>query len=403
MQVPIQLAEPTLPRRPPPQGTGWPLLRLGFRPFYLLAAAQAVFAVLLWGGQIAWGWPAGGRATPLWHAHEMVFGFALAVIVGFLFTAGRNWSGQPTPTGAPLAALALLWLAARGLAFTPWLVAGAMFNLLFALLAAAALARALHAGGNTRNLFFAALLALMGLASFAVHAAEGGWFGATLPAWAGVGLALDVVLFMLAVMGGRVIPMFTNNGVPGAGAVRHAALERVALGALLVLPLAALAGLRGAPMALLCGVAAAAHAARWALWRPWRTLRQPIVWVLHAAYAWLWVHLALRGLAALDLVPASIAAHALTAGAAGGLIIGMVTRTARGHTARPLKADAWDVAAYAAVLAGALLRVAGPALWPAQYATWVSASAALWAGGFALYLVHYAPWLARPRLDGRDG
>jgi uncharacterized protein involved in response to NO len=388
------------PHRPAP-AAGFALWQLGFRPFYLLASVFAAVSVPLWAAH-SLGWlPAAWLPGAAWHAHEMLFGFALAVIVGFLFTAGRSWSGQPTPTGAALAALAGLWLAARVLAFTSWGAAAAAANVLFAWACAAALGRALWAGGNRRNYFFVGLLAALGAASLAVQLSLRG--AITLPAWAGLGLALDIVLFILSVMAGRVIPMFTNNGVPGAAARRDEWCERIALQSVLALLLADLLRLPQAMLLPLLVVAAAAHAWRLWLWQPARTLKTPLVWVLHAAYAWIPIHLALRASAAMGWTAPSLATHALTAGAVGGLIIGMMIRTARGHTARPLRADRWDLAMYALVLGGALLRVALPLAWPAATLQAWAASAALWAAGFVLYALRYGPMLLKPRLDGKPG
>jgi uncharacterized protein involved in response to NO len=224
-----------------------------------------------------------------------------------------------------------------------------------------------------------------------------------LPAWAGIQVALDAVLFILCVMGGRVIPMFTNNGVPGTRTRRVAWLERAALGALLALLASDLLRLPAAVTATVAGLAAAAHLARWWLWQPWRTLRTPLVWVLHLAYLWVPLHLALRALAALGQVPSSAATHALTVGAVGGMIIGMMTRTARGHTGRELRADRFDVACYALVSLAALLRVGLPLAWPAATVDAVLVSAALWSAGFALYTLRYWNVLTRPRIDGRPG
>nr|HMS81200.1 NnrS family protein [Burkholderiaceae bacterium] len=149
--------------------------------------------------------------------------------------------------------------------------------------------------------------------------------------------------------------------------------------------------------------AALAHAARLALWRPRRSRTEPLVWALHVAYAWIPVHLALRAAGALGAVPGSAATHALAVGAIGGLVIAMITRTARGHTGRALRADRFDVACYALVLGAAALRVLVPLLAPALLVASVLASAALWSAGFALYALRYAPMLARARPDGRPG
>jgi uncharacterized protein involved in response to NO len=156
-------------------------------------------------------------------------------------------------------------------------------------------------------------------------------------------------------------------------------------------------------LALLATVGALAQLARWMLWQPWKTLRVPVVWVLHVAYLWIPVHLALRALAALGWLAPTVAIHALTVGAIGGMIIGMMTRTARGHTGRPLQVDGWEVACYVMVLLAALVRVFLPLLAPALTLHAVLCSAALWSAAFGLYAVRYWPVLTRPRLDGRPG
>ena len=374
---------------------------LGFRPFYLLAALFAALSVPLWAlqvsGFIAEPWLRG----PTWHAHEMVFGYTLAVVVGFLFTAGRNWSGQPTPTGPALMALAALWLAGRVLVLTPFGIAAAAVNVAFLLLAAWGLWRALRAGGNRRNYFFVGLLVALAGAAAVVHLGQLQWLD--LPAGLGLPVALDVVLFIIAVMTGRVVPMFTNNGSPGAKARREPRLETLALGSVLALLAADAIGLRGLLLAALATLALLAHAARWWLWQPWKTLRQPLVWVLHAAYLWLPVHLGLRAAAALGWVAAGPATHALTVGLIGTLTLGMITRTALGHTGRPLRAGRMETAAYLAMLGAAVARVCLPLHDAAWLLPSVSASAALWSLAFALYLIRYTPLLLWPRADGQPG
>jgi uncharacterized protein involved in response to NO len=389
------------PPSPPPQR--FALWALGFRPFYLLASVFAALSVPLWALQFLGVLGHPYLAGPVWHAHEMIFGFALAVIVGFLFTAGRNWANRPTPTGPALAALAGLWVAGRVLAMTPFGGAAAIVNVAFPLAAAMGLAIPFIRARNRRNYFFVGLLVLMAAAAGLFHLAQLGVAGVDLPAWVGLRLGLDVVLFIVAVMGGRVIPMFTNNGVPGAAADRKPLVEKAALGLVLALIVADAGGLTGAPLALVAASACAAHGARWLLWRPWKTRRVPLVWVLHLAYLWVPVHLALRAGAEFGAVPPSSATHALAVGAVGGLIIGMMTRTARGHTARPLRADRFDTACYLLVLLAGVVRVAVPLLAPGQTVFAIGLSAALWSGGFGLYAVRYWPVLTRARLDGKPG
>lgn len=372
---------------------GWALWTLGFRPFYLLAALQAALMVPLWALEFSGLLPQPLMASPARHAHEMVFGYSLAVIVGFLFTAGRNWSGQPTPTAKPLMALAALWLLARVLMFTPWAWAALAANVAVPWLAAWGLWRALHAGNSRRNYFFVGLLVAMGVASGVVHLGQIGWLN--LPAGLGLPLGLDIVLFMIAVMAGRVVPMFSNNGVPGLKARRDEPTEKAALASVLLLLALDALGLNGWPVALAAGLALVAHGRRWWLWQPWGTLRQPLVWVLHVAYGWLLVHLVLRGGAALGWLPANAATHALTVGTIGMMTLGMITRTALGHTGRPLRVSAIETSAYLALLLAALVRVFLPLLWPASLLPSVQAAALLWSLAFWLYLWRYTPMLMR--------
>jgi uncharacterized protein involved in response to NO len=390
----------TVSRAPAPPTPGFALWRLGFRPFYLLASVFAATSVALWAAQVS-GWlPRAYLQGPLWHGHEMLFGFTLAVVAGFLLTAVRNWTGQPTPEGAPLAALAALWVAGRVLVLTPYAAAAALVNAAFPLALGVAIGVPLWRARNTRNYFFLGLLALMAALIAVLHLALIGV--AAPPPRLALVLGLDVMLFIMAVMGGRVIPMFTNNGVPGTGAERHPLVEKAALGSILLLFCADALALPPAAVAAVALAAAAAHGARLALWRGWRTLGAPLVWILHAAYAWIVVHLVLRGAAGLGWAAESLAVHALTVGAIGGLTLGMMTRTARGHTGRPLRADRWETAMFALVQAAALARVFG-AMAPVAYLASVQLSALLWAAAFALYAVRYWPVLTRTRLDGRPG
>jgi uncharacterized protein involved in response to NO len=394
--IPLEPAQPPAARAP-----GFALWQLGFRPFYLLASAFAALSIGLWAIQFA-GWlPRAYLQGPMWHAHEMLFGFALAVIVGFLFTAVPNWSGRPTPAGPQLAALAALWVAGRILVLTPFAWTAAVVNAAFPLACAVALAVPLVAARNRRNYFFIGLLLLLSGAALAFHLSALGVI--EVPAWLGIQVALDVLLFIMAVMGGRVIPMFTNNGISGAGATRHPLVEKIALGSVLGLLLADASGLPPPVGIAIALPAALAHLARWLLWRPWKAPRNTLVLVLHVAYAWIPVHLALRALALHGLVPASLATHALTVGAAGGLIIGMMVRTARGHTGRVLRADQVDTACFVLVLLAALVRTLVPLAAPAQTVAAVLGSAAFWSLGFGLYAVRYWPVLTRSRLDGKPG
>ena len=374
---------------------------LGFRPFYLGASIYAALSLLMWSleysGAIA---PVYGR-SPLRHGHEMVFGFAFAVVAGFLFTAVRNWTNRPTPAGGALAGIFALWVAGRVLAFMPFPVAAAIVNGLFPVAVAIGIAVPLLASANRRNYFFVGLLVLAGLAALMLGLALAGviaW-----PERATLQVALDIVLFIIAVVAGRVTPMFTNNAIPGAEASRRPWIERAALGSILLLLAADIVQAPDAVIAVVAVLAAVAHGARLGLWHPWRTRATPLVWVLHAAYAWIPVHLLLRAASSMGLVAAPLATHALTIGVIGGMTIGMMTRTARGHSGRPLRADGAEVAAYGLVQVAAIVRVFGGMLVPQVYAGTVIVSAACWSLAYAIYAVRYWPILTQPRIDGKPG
>ena len=381
---------------------GWPLFRLGFRPFYLGAAAFAMFAVPYWiAGLLGLVAPPSTMPPLLWHAHEMLYGFAVAVIVGFLLTAGKAWTGLATPRGATLAAMAGLWLAARlAAAGAPYTVY-ALLDLALLPWVALVLIRVLLKAGNRRNLPLGAILLLLATANLSFHAAVLGWLAIDPLRALHAGLAL--VVMIECVIAGRVIPAFTMSALPGRQLKVPAWLERSTLAAT-ALSLAAWVLLPANPVTA-AGFAAAAllHAARWWHWQPWRTRARPILWVLHAAYAWLPFGFLLLATAQVGGAAASAGIHALAVGATAGLIIGMVTRTARGHTGRLLKVSRLEVAAYLLVACAAVARVLLPLVAPAHTADWLVLAAAAWATAFALYLWVFTPWLLSSRLDGKDG
>ena len=374
---------------------------LGFRPFYLLASIFAAVSIPLWVFQYAGHMPVAYLRSEVWHGHEMLFGYALAVVTGFLFTAVRTWTGQPTPTGPTLAAFALLWIAGRVLVLTPYETAAALVNAAFPVAVAVAIGIPLARSGNRRNYFFVAVLLLLAAAALSLHLSYLGvlaW-----PERASLQVGLDLVLFLMVVMGGRVIPMFTNNGIPGAQATRHPIVEKFALGGVLALLGADLLQSPSGVIAILAVAVAAAHAVRLYLWQPWRTIRTPLVWILHASYAWIVVYLLLRGFVAIGWVAEPLAVHALTIGAIGGMTMGMMTRTARGHTGRSLTADGFEVACFVLIQLAVLIRVFGPMLLPDAYVSTVIVSGACWSSAFTIYAVRYWPVLSRVRLDGKPG
>lgn len=394
--------------RPAP---GWALWALGFRPFYLLCALWMVLAVPVWLAMLAHGYASASHLQGMaWHGHEMLFGFAGTLMVGFLLTAGRTWSGQDTPQGRPLMVLALGWVSVRVLMLTPWSAVNLWLEPLFFGLAALGLWRAFRRGQNRRNDFFPLLLVALGLLAGLHHAAVL-WPQIGLQPSALLQVGLTVVLVAVTVMTGRVVPMFTRNALPQAQVRPLPALEKPLLVITVLALLGAAATLQWPQVWLLGGamhglslLAALLHLLRWSRWDPCATRRTPLLWILHLSYLWLPVGLLLRALPTgwQPMLP-QLANHALTVGVVTGLGLGMMTRTARGHTGRLLQAGRAETLAYALVVLAVLCRVGLPLLWPAAYLHWLGLSGTLVVLAFSLYLWVYTPWLLRARVDGRPG
>ncbi len=383
-------------------GRGLPLLRLGFRPFYLGATLFAALAIPAWVLMFLGQMDVTPQLAPLlWHAHEMLFGFAAAVIVGFLLTAGKAWTGLATPRGPTLAALVLIWLAARVAAWLAPYPVYAAFDLLLLPVVATVLVRLLLRAGNRRNLPLAGLLGMLTLANLVFHLSVLGML--ELPPVRALYGALALIVLIECVMAGRVIPAFTMSAVPGLRLKIDPKLEKAtAIVSVLALLLWVFlqTSVISAPLLVL---AAVMQLARLAAWKPWRTRGRPILWILHLAYAWIPVGFLLLAMSPLGWIAVSAGIHALAIGATGGLIIGMVTRTARGHTGRPLHVSPVEVAAYSLVMLTAVLRVFVPMLAPQFLVASLAAAALAWSLAFALYLARYTPWLMRARADGKDG
>jgi uncharacterized protein involved in response to NO len=344
---------------------------------------------------------ASGLPPVLWHAHEMLFGVVTAVIVGFLFTAGKTWTGLPTPRGALLGSLFLLWLSGRIASMVAPYTVYFMLDIAFLPIVAALFFDLLMRARNLRNLPIAAVLILLAATNLAYHLAASG--ALALPAVRALHAGIGLVVVLVSIIAGRVIPMFTMSVTPGLQITPHPRRDLAAI-AISVTGLALwVIGVWPLASAALLLIAAALHTARLLSWSPWVSRRRPILWVLHVSYAWLCAGLALLAAAQAGWLPMSMGVHALTVGAISGMVIGMITRTARGHTGRPLQASKAEAAAYAMLLLAALVRVAAAAVpAPAQTMALIAAGG-LWIGAFTLYLVRFAPWLVTPRVDGKDG
>ena len=339
-----------------------------------------------------------------WHSHEMFFGFIVAAMTGFLFTAVRNWTGLPTPAGAMLGAIALLWILARVLFLGAPATLAVAFDLAFLPVVTAGVAVPILRSRNQRNYKILGILVALCVLHFIFHLALAG----ELPAWlsrTSLLAAIDTVVILFAVVGGRVIPAFTRNAVPGSDPVHKPWLEVCAFGLLVLIAVMTL--LSGSmvlapwvPVTVLL-LAAMAHLLRLAYWQPQRTLSSPLLWMMPVAYSWLPLALLLRGLSSFAIVVPGTWIHALTAGALSSLIVAMMMRSTLGHTGRKLIASRADIAAFLLLQVAAILRVV--AGMTDNYRAVVIASGVVWILAFVVFLLRYAPMLLRPRVDGRPG
>jgi len=391
------------------KSAGWVPFAYGFRPFFLLAGLSAMLSLLAW----LWiyrsgGWPLPTLAPQYWHGHEMIFGFIGAAIAGFLLTAVPSWTGSRGFAGPPLVALVLSWLAGRvlfslGQEVPAWVLAVGELSFIPALVLTIS-PSLLRARSRNRLLLIVLALFWMTDAIFVYGMVRGD----SMLSRTALLAATDIVLILITIIGGRIVPSFTGNALRASGAqisLRSTpAVERLVLLAMVAMLLGDV--FLPASTLTIAVVALAAVLQFWRLagWQGWRTLREPLVWVLHLAYLWLPVGLALKAVSlAGGFTWAAYWQHALGAGAAGMMILAVMTRAALGHTGRPLKAHALVAIAYATLALAVAVRVFGPALLPLPYSSVVLLAGVLWVAAFGLYLAIYTPILLRPRADGKPG
>jgi uncharacterized protein involved in response to NO len=389
--------------------SNWALFGYGFRPFFLAAGLAGLLLIPWWAVSLARSVPLGTSwPANLWHGHEMLFGFIVAAVAGFLLTAVPSWTGARGFAGRPLAMLAALWALGRLCVATSallpaWLVAA--LDLSFLPVLAGFVLPALVRAWN-RNTPLLAVLGALWLSNIAFY-----WgLARDDPALAeqAVLLGIDIVLLLVTVVGGRIIPAFTasafkQHGVP---CPLHAwrGMTPLAVGVMIAVAVVDLWRPEGAAAGWLALAAASIQAVRLSQWRGLRTLRMPIVWVLHLAYLWLPLGLALKGLALLaGLAFAAFYLHALTIGAAATMIMAVMTRASLGHTGRPLIVPRPIACAYGLLTAAAAVRVFGPAWSTVPYAVIIVSAAGLWTAAFVLFLWIYGPILLKPRSDGKPG
>jgi len=392
-----------------PPARRFALFDYGFRPFFLLAGVYAMAIVPIWLYFYAHSPTTFGALPPMyWHAHEMLYGFVTAAIAGFLLTAVPSWTGARGFAGTPLRMLVAAWLVGRiamaTIGTVPfWVTALAELSML-ALLAALLLPPLVRS--QNRNMPMLAVLAVLWLvdAAFLVALKKGD----VLLASRTMTLAIDFVLILVTIIGGRIVPAFTANALRRRGEmpdiVSRRWVETAVIGSMILIALVDVFAPNGLTSATLAAIAAAMHVVRLSGWRSFKTRGESILWVLHVGYAWLPIGLALKAcylFGAFDW--ASKWQHALTAGVFGTMILAVMTRASLGHTGRPLVVSRAITAAYVLLTLGVALRVSSSFVSPHSYVTVVCIAGAAWTLAFALFLVVYAPILIKPRIDGKPG
>jgi|TARA_B110000902_G_scaffold81414_1_gene96622 uncharacterized protein involved in response to NO len=375
------------------------LLELGFRPFFFLGALYSLISLLVWGGFYA------GQIVPpaflidpvSWHIHEMIYGFTVAIIAGFLLTAVVNWTGCAPIKQRQLAALCLLWLVGRivinidlGLPFWLILILETSFIPVLLIVLAIPLIRA----NNTRN--FLILLRLLVLFACDV------WFlktGSKMPLY----IALMMVLTMVSLIGGRIIPAFTVGALRRTGIVvnqtAQMTLDRVAVASLIAVTVCLIFVPETRLLSLCALFSAIVHGLRMRHYHSLKTASDPMLWILHLGYGWLVIGLILLALTGVGVFEIPVVIHALTAGCIGSMTLGMMTRVTLGHTGRPLESSTLTTLSFVLMQIAVAIRILGPMLIPQATVHWIIWSAGLWTTCFVIYLFVYAPMLFKPRAD----
>lgn len=375
----------------------------GFRPFFFCGSLFTVLGVAVWGAFCA-GFdllPPTLFMDPVsWHAHEMIYGFSMAIVAGFLLTAVANWTGGAPARQIHLAGLCALWLTGRivmavdlGLPVWCMIVLESFFIPALALSLAIPLLRS----WNKRNFIFLLLLSVL----FGCNI----WF-LTSKDFTALYVALMMILMMVSLIGGRIIPAFTVAALRRRGIqafqTDQMKMDVAALLSLLAVTLCLVFAKGTVILGIIAALSCLIHGLRMRHYHSLQTGRDPLLWILHAGYAWLVLGLGLLSLSGFGLFDIKTILHAFTAGCIGSMILGMICRVTLGHTGRELKVGKVMTVAFIALQIAALMRVFGPMLIPDKTTEWIIGSALLWAFCFATYLLLYGRMLFAPRPDGQE-
>jgi len=380
---------------------------LAFRPFFSGAIVMAILAMIAWMGVYLFHLPVdvSGISIFQWHAHEMIFGYSMAVIAGFLLTAARNWTGQETLVGAGLAWLFASWLLARllMLAGMQLIALAALADLLFMLGLAIAVTRPIVSVRQKRQAPVLLIVGLLTAANALFYLGATGLLsqGVNWGIYGGLYMVLGMVLFM----GSRVIPFFTERGVGYSVEMKNARWNDVTT--FILYPLFLLVEVfnpNHAAGAVLAAGLALSNSIRVMGWYTPGIWKKPLLWGLFAAFIMIILGFGLRALALVSTMPTFIPVHAFAVGGVGMITVAMMARVTLGHTGRNIhQAPVIVTPMLASMLLAAIVRVFLPLIAPSHYILWVSISATLWILSFVLFASAYLPMLLKPRVDGKPG
>ncbi len=380
------------------------LFALGFRPFFLLAAFSAPVLLGLWLLQLSGKISLSGYYSPSgWHAHEMLFGYTVAVIAGFLLTAAGNWTGKKMINGGQLLLLSIIFLSARLVPFMSDTPNGliAFLDLSFIPLVAFLIAVPVIRAKQWSNFIFVPILLTMAAANLMVHLSALGLINSSVVT--GSRMMLYLVVLLVVIMGGRVIPFFTERGVSGVTTKKWKWIEILSPGSIILVVIAEIMFSNSVIVGSLALFTGVIHLVRLAGWYSNKIWSVPLVWILQIAYLWFVIGFILKSLMLFNLTESVLSLHAFTVGGIGIMTLGMMARVSLGHTGREMKLNNWMIISFILINIAAVVRVILPVFIPASYLQLVQYAGWLWVFAFIIFAIVYIPMWIRPRVDGREG
>lgn len=391
-----------------PNDFGPPILRLGFRPFFLSAGIFSIIAMAIWMASYVFSveFKFSGLSPNIWHAHEMMFGYVMAVVAGFLLTAIKNWTGEEVLRGKALGFLFLVWLVARLLPLSGLLIpieVIAVVDVAFLFILAVVCLRPVLKVKQYKQVGIVSKIFLLMLCNISFYLGVLGVLAEGVQ-W-GLYSALYMIIALIFVMMRRVMPMFIQNGIEGEVELKNRVwVDHSSLILLVCLWISDVFTDYDSLTAIFAVLLTLLHSLRLSGWYTNKIWSKSLVWILVAAYASFILGFALKALSITSGISPFLSVHAFTAGGIGLLTIGMMSRVSLGHTGRNIfEPPAIIFWAFVVLLLGVIVRVVLPLFNMDLYLYWVAISQVLWMLAFAIFVFVYAPMLLSARVDGRDG